>query len=62
MSDHDQNHEHHQGGGDYASQFFTNWREYRGPLGTKVWLTARNRFLAVTRLKGCCGHPGEPGC
>ncbi|HZD80429.1 MAG TPA: hypothetical protein VE646_10385 [Actinomycetota bacterium] len=42
--------------------FFTNWRSYQGPLGTKLWLTARNRFRAVVLLKGCCGHDGEPGC
>jgi hypothetical protein len=62
--DHDHDHDHRQGLGDYASQFFTNWNEYRGPLGKKLWLTARNRFLSVTRLPkgGCCGHHGEPGC
>jgi hypothetical protein len=56
-------HDHHQGIGDYVSQFFTNWREYDGPVGKKLWLTARNRLRSVTRLPaGCCGHPGEPGC
>jgi hypothetical protein len=46
-----------------VSQFFTNWREYKAPVGKKVWLTARNRLRSVTRLPaGCCGHPGEPGC
>ncbi|HEV8420874.1 MAG TPA: hypothetical protein VGR13_05925 [Actinomycetota bacterium] len=54
--------DHHRGFGEYASQFFTNWREYDGPVGTKLWLTTRNRLLSVTRLKGCCGHHGEPGC
>jgi hypothetical protein len=24
--------------------------------------TCKNRALAVGTLKGCCGHPGEPGC
>jgi hypothetical protein len=42
--------------------FFTNWREYDGPFGRKVRLTLRNRTRAVLLLKGCCGHPGEPGC
>ncbi|HET9723423.1 MAG TPA: hypothetical protein VFR44_06225 [Actinomycetota bacterium] len=42
--------------------FFTNWREYQGPFGRKVRLTLRNRTRAVLLLKGCCGHPGEPGC
>ena len=45
---------------DHARSFFTNWREYEGPFGTKVRLTLRNRVRALT--KGCCGHPGEPGC
>ncbi|HSD48992.1 MAG TPA: hypothetical protein VLE71_04090 [Actinomycetota bacterium] len=42
--------------------FFTNWREYEGPFGRKVRLTLRNRTRAILLLKGCCGHPGEPGC
>jgi hypothetical protein len=42
--------------------FFTNWSTYEGPFATKLRLTARNRFRAVVLLKGCCGHPGEPGC
>ena len=58
----DEERDHHHGPGDYAAQFFTNWREYRGPMGKKLYLTARNRFLSVARLKGCCGHHGEPGC
>jgi hypothetical protein len=44
----------------HLRSFFTNWREYEGPFGTKVRLTLRNRVRALTR--GCCGHPGEPGC
>ncbi|MGH2554857.1 MAG: hypothetical protein ACRDHO_03970 [Actinomycetota bacterium] len=51
-----------EGFGDYVAQFFTNWREYEAPVGTKLWLTTRNRLLSVTHLKGCCGHHGEPGC
>jgi hypothetical protein len=51
-----------QGVGDYARDFFTNWKEYEGPASRKVWLTLRNRWRSVATLKGCCGHPGEPGC
>lgn len=43
-----------------AANFFTNWRDYDGPLAKKVALTFRNRARAMTQ--GCCGHPGEPGC
>jgi len=43
-------------------EFFTNWNEYEGPLGKKLRLTFRNRWLTIVTLKGCCGHPGEPGC
>jgi len=42
--------------------FFTNWREYDGPFGTKVWLTLRNRTRSIVTFKGCCGHAGQPGC
>ena len=45
-----------------AHDFFTNWREYSGPFHVKLALTARNRFLAQGLARGCCGHPGEPGC
>jgi hypothetical protein len=43
-----------------ARAFFTNWRAYEGPFATKVALTLRNRARATVR--GCCGHPGQPGC
>lgn len=46
----------------YAGRFFTNWREFDGPLPTKLWLTLRNRTKAFALLRGCCGHLGEPGC
>lgn len=48
--------------GEYARQFFTNWEESEEPLGKKLRLTARNRFIATGLLRGCCGHHGEPGC
>jgi hypothetical protein len=52
----------HHGRGASTTQFFTNWRDYEGPITKKLGLTVRNRFLALGLLKGCCGHPGEPGC
>jgi hypothetical protein len=45
-----------------AGEFFTNWNDYEGPIGKKLALTFRNRWLTIATLKGCCGHPGEPGC
>lgn len=49
--------------GDYARDFRRNIRDYEGPLGKKIWLTLRNRAIATSQVrKGCCGHPGEPGC
>jgi hypothetical protein len=48
------------GFGQYARDFFRNWRESDEPLGRKLSLTARNRARALRR--GCCGHRGEPGC
>jgi hypothetical protein len=32
------------------------------PIGRKIGLLIRNSFVKITRLKSCCGHPGEPGC
>ncbi|GAC1361772.1 MAG: hypothetical protein NVSMB32_01200 [Actinomycetota bacterium] len=42
--------------------FLANLR--RGDMPTATWLRkfARNRWRAMVLLKGCCGHPGEPGC
>jgi hypothetical protein len=46
----------------HGRSFFTNWREFEGPFGTKVWLTLKNRTRSIVTLKGCCGHAGQPGC
>ena len=69
MPDQGQDRDHHGTGGkrttaDYARDFFKNWNDYQGPFAEKVRLTVRNRFKAylVPPIKGCCGHPGEPGC
>lgn len=46
----------------YAADFLRNWSTYDAPFPEKVRLSARNRFIATGLLRGCCGHPGEPGC
>jgi hypothetical protein len=46
----------------YVQDYKRNWDEYRGPLAKKLALTARNRAIASTFGRGCCGHLGEPGC
>jgi hypothetical protein len=48
--------------GEHVGNFFTNWREYDAPFGTKLRLTMRNRLKATFTTRQCCGHPGEPGC
>ena len=45
-----------------AKSFLSNWRDYEAPLPKKVRLSLRNRWIATGLMKGCCGHPGEPGC
>ena len=47
---------------EHIGNFFTNWREYDAPIGTKLRLTMRNRLKATFSMQQCCGHPGEPGC
>jgi hypothetical protein len=32
------------------------------PLSHKLRLVLSNSAIKITRLKSCCGHPGEPGC
>lgn len=46
----------------HVRNFFTNWREYDAPIGTKLRLTLRNRVKATFSRAQCCGHAGEPGC
>jgi hypothetical protein len=48
--------------GEHVRNFFTNWREYDAPVGTKLLLTMRNRLRATLSREQCCGRPGEPGC
>lgn len=48
--------------GEHTRNFFTNWREYDAPIGTKLRLTMRNRLRATFSTQQCCGHPGQPGC
>lgn len=42
-----------------ARNFLRNLRAEMG-LRSKVKTVLRNRARAMRR--GCCGHPGEPGC
>jgi hypothetical protein len=48
---------------DYVRGFFSNWSESQGSFASKLSLTLKNRFRAYAPpFRGCCGHPGEPGC
>ena len=47
---------------DYVEDYLRNWRESEEPFLRKVSLALRNRRISIVTLKGCCGHPGEPGC
>jgi hypothetical protein len=38
-----------------------NWRTSDASLARKTGVAALNTLRRL-RLKGCCGHPGEPGC
>ena len=65
--DRDEHHHHGRGRGrpvgDHVRDFFTNWSSSQGSLAEKLALTLRNRARAYgPPFRGCCGHPGEPGC
>jgi hypothetical protein len=47
---------------DYVESYLRNWREYDAPLGEKLRLAGKNRWRAISNLKGCCGNHSEPGC
>ncbi len=47
---------------EHVRNFFTNWSTSDAPVGTKLWLTFRNRLRATFSLAQCCGHDGQPGC
>jgi hypothetical protein len=44
----------------YTRAFMRNLVAEDMPYSRWIKLVARNRARAMTR--GCCGHPGEPGC
>jgi hypothetical protein len=44
-----------------ARAFLTNLSG-PGPWPAKLRLLLRNNWLKLSRMAGCCGHPGEPGC
>lgn len=46
----------------YVNDYMANWRQSDAPLWEKLALVAKNRAKAYTIGKGCCGHPGQPGC
>jgi hypothetical protein len=46
----------------YVEDYKRNWDEYEGPLAKKIALAMRNRAIATTSGRACCGHYGEPGC
>lgn len=45
-----------------SRSFVSNWAEYEGSFATKLRLASRNLLKPTRVVKGCCGHPGEPGC
>jgi hypothetical protein len=47
---------------EYARTFLTNLDQPGMPATEKWAKLVRNRFKAFVTLKGCCGHPGQPGC
>ncbi|NLT21689.1 MAG: hypothetical protein GXX82_01435 [Syntrophorhabdus sp.] len=56
MKGHDHDH-----GRPSARAFLTNLHADM-PLWRKVWLLLRNNTKKIITMRGCCGHPGEPGC
>jgi hypothetical protein len=66
MPEEDRHHHGPEGGrttSDYVRDFFANWSGYQGSIARKVALTLKNRTRAYgPPFRGCCGHPGEPGC
>jgi hypothetical protein len=46
----------------YVRDLVDNIRESEHPVHRTFLLTCKNRALALGTLRGCCGHPGQPGC
>ena len=46
----------------YIDDYAANWRDSDLPLWEKLAVAAKNRTKAYTVGRGCCGHPGQPGC
>jgi hypothetical protein len=47
---------------EHAKGFAANLRQPGMPAGEYLSKLVRNRWRARIIGKGCCGHPGEPGC
>ena len=45
-----------------ANALWGNIRDSEHPARRTFLIACKNRALALGTLKGCCGHPGEPGC
>ncbi len=60
---HGHEHEHGPGPGRRSARaLLSNWNEHEGSAARKLALAARNLLKPSRVVKGCCGHPGEPGC
>ena len=46
----------------HISNVFTNLEQPGMPAWVKWSRFVRNRWHAMVLMKGCCGHPGDPGC
>jgi hypothetical protein len=47
----------------YVGDFVSNWSTSDAPFATRLSMTIRNRARAFSPpFRGCCGHPGDPGC
>ena len=55
-------HRHDHNRPDSLGSVFANLRGTGLPWRKVIALVAANVKLKITSLRGCCGHPGQPGC
>lgn len=55
-------HFHDHGGPDSPLSAIRNLRGTGLPWQQVMRIALSNMRRKVTRMRGCCGHPGQPGC
>ena len=60
--EHGHHHQHDHGGPDSPLSAIRNLRGTGLPWRKVLAIAASNMRRKIVTMRGCCGHPGQPGC